>query len=117
MTITKHGHRPPVLEEDLWNTRGVYNEETGMMGNLYTDAWPAAKASRFFMTTEHEAVGQETWFEAPDLDEAMHFLDNLKAVQVAKECTHLSTHADGQDTDGSQIEECDACGERWNEGQ
>lgn len=86
MTLTKHGLRAPIDQNDLYGSRGVYNEETGMSGGLWTTEWPVTEAgTRFFLTTEHEDVGLVTWYEAPTLEEANEFLDRLKAVQVAKE--------------------------------
>lgn len=78
MTISKLGIKKPEAVDNCYGVRGVYNEETGMSGYLLTNAWPVAKASRFFMTTEHDDVGLVTWFEAPSLEEANTFLDKIK---------------------------------------
>lgn len=85
MTLTKHGLKNPIAQEELYGVRGVYNEETGMSGTLFMTTIPRRPDTRFFLTTEHEDVGLVTWYEAPTLEEANEFLDRLKAVQVAKE--------------------------------
>lgn len=79
MTIMKHGLKAPIDNADLYGVRGVYNPDTEMNGNMFTSEWPVTTpGTRFFLTTEHDAVGLVTWFEAPTLEEANDFLDKLK---------------------------------------
>lgn len=78
MTITKHGIKAPIPQEELYGVRSVYNYDTEMSGTLFTTTWPMKSHTRFFLTTEHDDVGLVTWFEAPTLEEAIDFLDKLK---------------------------------------
>lgn len=82
MTISKLGIKKPEAVDNCYGVRGVYNPETGMSGGLMMDNLDPAKATEFYLYTEHEDVGLQTFYRAPSFEEANHFLDRLKAVEV-----------------------------------
>lgn len=81
MTISKLGLKGPDTSE-LFATRAVYNEETGMSATLWTDTFPAKHSSVFYVTTEHEDVGLVTFYQAATFEEADSFVSQIKEAEA-----------------------------------